>query len=314
MTEKRRLIHACFLFIAPIFTAWMGLSVGGAIVLVGLLLLWRWLIVMSGFAAPEKSPELVLETISASHFVEKVRWSLDRLGINYTERPSAGTLGAFYCGRTVPQLKIRTGAVRSVIGNSSDILRYIWGRYGAQDPSAAAFLEPTNERTDLEARLDRHGVNLQVWVYYRLLDDKALTLHAWGVENTKIPLWQRQLLRVLYPVQAALVRRGFSITDDNFARAVGHIEAFLADINSRLMDGRKSLLGDNAPNYTDYAFAAMAGLWLMPPEYGAGQAESVRIERDRMPDAMRTDVESWEAAYPRVVAFVRALYSEERRP
>jgi glutathione S-transferase len=296
----------------PVVTAWMGLSVGAAIMLVGLMLLWRWLIVLSGFAAPEKSPELVLETISASHFVEKVRWSMDRLGVDYTEHPSAGTLGALYCGRTVPQLKIRTGAVRSVIGNSPEILRYIWGRYGTEDPAAAAFLEPTAERTELESKLDRHGVNLQVWVYYRLLDDRELTLHAWGVANPGIPLWQRQLLRILFPVQAAFVRRSFAISDESVARSVGHIEAFLADMNSQLLDGRRSLLGDSTPNYTDYAFAAMVGLWLMPPGYGGGQAESVRIERDRMPAAMRTDVESWEAAFPQVVTFVKSLYSEER--
>jgi len=77
--------------------------------------------------------------------------------VDYEERVSGGTLGAFFRGRTVPQLKAKTGHVVSTIGNSSDILRYVYGRYVATDPQGAAFLEPTAERVALEQRLDRYG-------------------------------------------------------------------------------------------------------------------------------------------------------------
>lgn len=313
MTDRRRLIHALFLTIAPIIVAWFGYSVPAAILLVLLLLVWRWGIVISGILRPEKAPDLVLETISASHFVEKVRWCMDRLGVEYTEKPCAGTLGVFYHGRTVPELKVRTGLVRSVIGNSSDILRYVWGRYGEADQDAAEFLRPTTARAALEKTLDRHGVDLQIWIYYRLLDDRNLTLHAWGVDNVAIPQWQRWLVRVLFPLQRALIRRAFSITDENFARAVAHIEALLADMNERLKTNEHSLLGEEEPNYTDLAFASMTGLWLMPDGYGGGQAESVCIEEGRMPEPMTMDVESWRAAYPHVVAFVEGLYEHREQ-
>jgi glutathione S-transferase len=312
MTDKRLLIHFVFLTIAPLIVAWLGLSVFTASLFVLLLLVWRWLIVLSGFSIPEKSPQLLLETISISHFVEKVRWSMDRLGVPYTERATGGTLGAFFRGRTVPQLRVRTGSVCSVIGNSPDILRYLWGRYAAEDPAAAAFLEPTAERLELERRLDRHGVNLQVWIYYRLLADREMTLQAWGVNNPLVPLWQRQLLRLLFPLLAALVRRAFSVNDVNFARSVGHIEELLADLNSHLTDKRKSLLGGDELNYTDLAFASMTGLWLMPAGYGGGKADYVRLERHRLPAPMRADIEAWESAFPRAVAFVGGLYSNER--
>lgn len=312
MTDKRRLIHAVFLTLAPIIVAGLGLSVAAAVLLSMLLLLWRWLIVVSGIVSPEKSPDFVLETISASHFVEKVRWSMDRLGIDYAEKPVAGTLGVFYRGRTVPQLKVRTGLVQSVIGNSADILRYLWGRYGYADAEAAAFLAPTGERIALERMFDRYGVNLQIWVYYRMLGDRDLTLHAWGVDNPAIPRWQRWALRVLFPLQALLVRRAFRISDESFARAVANIEELLADMNQKLGGNSVSLLGEEAPNYTDFAFASMTGLWLMPTGYGGGQAEAVRVESDRMPEMMRMDVESWTAAYPHVVDFVRGLYRDQR--
>ena len=199
MMGHRLFIHAVFLTLAPIVVAWFGMSVAAAILVVLVLLLWRWAVVLSGFVVPEKTPELVLATISASHFVEKVRWSMDRLGIDYVEQTSGGTLGAFFRGRTVPQLKVRTGIVQSSIGNSAEILRYLWGRYAVEEQQRAAFLEPTKERIELEARLDRYGVNLQVWVYYHLLNDRELTLQVWGANNPATPLLAATGLAVVVP-------------------------------------------------------------------------------------------------------------------
>ena len=98
MFRKRLLIHSIFLFLLPVVVAAYGFGVVTAALLVAGMLLWRWLIVMSSLWAPEKTADVVLETISASHFVEKVRWCLDRLGVSYTERQNAGTLGAFFMG------------------------------------------------------------------------------------------------------------------------------------------------------------------------------------------------------------------------
>ena len=278
MTRKRRLVHTFFLFLLPILVAWMGASVPTALLLVALALLWRWLIVLSGITAPEAGPALVLETISASHFVEKVRWCMDRMGLEYTERQSGGTLGVFFTGRTVPQLRIRTGLVESVIGNSPEILRFLWGAHVAQSPDKALFLEPTADRLELETRLDRYGRNLQVWVYYHLLNDRELTLHAWGADNPQVPAWQRQALRLLFPVLAILIRRAFAITDDQYTKAVLHIEELLSGIDTALADGRGSILGGDVINYTDLTFAGFTGLWLQPEKYGGGKADANRIE------------------------------------
>lgn len=312
MTDNRSLVFAIAVFIAPVIVAWYGLSVAAAAGIVILLLLCRWLITLSGIVAPEKTPELVLATISASHFVEKVRWSMDRLGLDYAEQASGGTLGAYFRGRTVPQLKVRTGHVRSVIGNSPDILRYLYGRCLHDDPERAAFLEPTAARVELERRLDRYGVSLQIWVYYHLLHDRSLTLHAWGADSPATPAWQRAALRVLFPLLARLIRLSFKINDTNYARSVNHIEQLLAAVDADLADGRRSLLGGEALNYTDLQFAAFTGLWLMPKGYGGGKAEAVRIERDRAPQGMRADIERWINAYPGAASWVEALYEAER--
>lgn len=312
MTGKRLLIHTLFLLILPILVAWLGISVAGAIGLVLLALLWRWAISMSAWVAPAKVPELELETISASHFVEKVRWCMDRLGIPYTERPVGGALGAFFLGRSVPVLWFKSGAVRSSIGNSAEILRYLWGRYSAEHPDAARFLEPTPERLELESSLDRCGVDLQVWVYFHLLDDPWLTKHAWGCDNPAIPWWQRMMLKVLYPVLSFLIRKSFRINSSRYQKAVEHIDAQLAEVEKKLADGRQSILGGDTLNYTDLAFAAIMGLWLQPAGYGAGKADSVRIEREQCPAAMARQIEAWSAAYPLCTRFIEQTYLNQR--
>jgi glutathione S-transferase len=312
MTGRRSLLHTFFLFLLPVIVAAFGISVAGAAGLVLLALLWRWAISLSAIAAPARVPELELESISASHFVEKVRWTLDRLGVDYRERPVGGTLGAFFLGRTVPVLRFRSGAVRSSIGNSPEILRYLWGRYAAERPAEAEFLRPTPERLAFESRIDRCGVDLQVWVYHHLLPHRELTLRAWGAENPDIPAWQRLALGLLYPLLRILIRRAFRITPARHAKAVAHVSALLAEVEERLADGRHSILGGDAINYSDLAFAAIMGLWAQPAKFGGGRADAVRVELDRCPPAMQEEVRAWQQQYPRAAAFIERLYEQQR--
>lgn len=311
MNRKRVLLHTAFTLLSPILVAWFGVSVAGAIALVLLLLIWRWAISLSGLVAPEKTPALQLDSIPPSHFVEKVRWCMDRLQLEYTEKQDAATLGAWFLGRTVPRLRIRTGAVISSIGNSPEILRYLWGAYGT-DNERGEFLRPTAERLELEHRIDRYGRNLQVWIYYHLPQDSKLLLHAWGANSPLVPWWQKLLLRILRPLLTLLIQKSFKSTTKNCHRAVEHIEALLQDMDSRLADDRHSLLGGDTINYTDIAFASLSGVWLMPPGYGAGKADAARLEHASLPDAMRADVERWANDYPRATAFINDLYENER--
>ncbi len=312
MARNRLLIHSIFLLLLPLAVAYFGLGLPTTLLLLLLLLLWRWAIVLSGIVMPEKGPAIVLETISASHYVEKVRWCLDRLGIEYAEQQSGGTLGVFFTGRTVPQLRVRTGLVQSVIGESPDILRYVWARSYSTAGDAAEFLEPTRERVALEQKLDRYGRNLQVWLYYHLLPHSDLTLRAWGSGNPRVPWWHKLALRVLRPLQAALIRRSFRITEEHYAKSVLHIEELVEKLDMQLADGRQSILGGDTINYTDIAFAAFSGLWMQAEGYGGGKAESERISIDEMPAGMREDVTRWLEDYPKARAFVARLYAEER--
>lgn len=312
MTARRLLIHSIFLLLLPLIVAWFGLSVPVTFSLVLLVLLWRWMITLSGILAPEKVPQLELETIAASHFVEKVRWCLDRLGIEYHERQMVGVMGIFFTGRSVPLLKIRTGIVRSSIGNSPEILRYLWGQYSAVLGDRADFLRPTVERLDMEQRLERYGVNLQVWVYYHILEDKKLTQHAWGCRSSDIPAWQRYLVRAIYPVLCFLLRRAFRINDKNYQKSVQHVEALLEEIDNWLADGRGSILDNDEINFVDITFASLSSIWVLPERFANGKAEHVRINHDDVPPAMQADALRWIDNYPRAYEFIQRLYQQER--
>ena len=314
MRDKRIMIHTAFVLSLPVVVAAFGLSVWTAFLLVILALAWRWAITLLGMLRPGTGPDLVLETISLSHFAEKVRWSLDRLGVDYREEVWAGTLGAYYLGRSVPRLFMRTGMVWSQIGNSPEILRYLWGAYAATHGEAASFLEPTPARLGLEERLDRYGRNLQVWIYYHLLGERDLCTQLWGANSPQIPWWQRKLIRIVYPIQRFFIRRTFRISPGHYRKSCEHIESFLGQLEEQLADGRQSVLGGDAINYTDIAFAALSGVWSQPAEYGGGAAEGARVDRERFPQPMKDDMRRWETNYPTVAGFIERLYREERRP
>lgn len=304
------LIVVALLVLLPVIVAVFELGVLLTLLLVLALLGFAWLRVLNGF---RERPECRyrLETIQASHYVEKVRLCMDRLGVNYVEERWAATLGAFYLGRTVPRLHVRTGNVWSSLGNSSDILRYLWAVHA--NDSKAGFLEPTPQRLELESKIDHVGSMLQVWLYDHLLDRPDTLLHVWGVNDPAVPAWQKAAIRILLPVQRRLIRKSFRITPDNTDKATHRIEAFLDESEARLADGRKSLLGDDDLNFTDYAFAGILGLWIRPTSYGGPNHHHVFLEDDMMPRAMRDTIERWRQDHPKTVAFVETLYERPRR-
>lgn len=308
-----RTLNSSMLLALPLVVAMAGLGWLATLSLLLLLLLWRWLIILAGISAPARGPELVLDSISASHYVEKVRWCLDRLGVEYQERPAGGTLGAFFLGRTVPRLRCRTGLVESSIGNSAEILRYLWGRYQVQRPETAEFLRADEQCLQLEQQIDRTGRDLQVWVYHHLLPHRSLTLHAWGANNPAVPAWQRLLLRILFPVLRLLIRRAFGISTARYEKAVQHVDQMLHHSEQALADGRSSLLGGETLNYTDISFAAINGLWLMPAGYGGGHGDAVRLKEEQLPSGMVRDIQHWRQDYPLSTTFIEQLYQAERK-
>jgi glutathione S-transferase len=298
------------LYALPVVVAVFGFGVPGAILLT-LVVAFAGIVVRSRrILEADGSATVELHTITYSHYVEKVRWCLDRTGVAYTEIPSIGILGLLLTGRTVPLLVLPQ--VRTQVGDSPQILRFLWGRYAAElPPERIRFLEPTPEALALEQRFDiKLGVPVRRWSYWHLLRQPDLTLMFWGADEPDIPLWQRRVLPTLQPLLAALLRRMLGITDASATAGLVSTKEVFAEVDAMLADGRRYLLGGDEPTFVDITFASLAALALFPRGYGGPKATVQEAPIDRLAPAWRAEVEALRAT--RSGQFVERMYREER--
>ena len=252
---------------------------------------------------------LRLHSISVSHYTEKVRWCLDRLGVPYEEVPNVGILGVLVTGRTVPALEVPPGLTR--IGDSPRILRYLWGEYAGRLPfERTAFLEPTPATLELEQFFDRRlGNDVRVWVYARVFQRRDLMLRSWGLEEKHIPAWQRLLLHVLAPLLRFAVRRMLGVSANRAARAYERTCESFDRVDALLADGRRYLMGETL-SFVDIAFASLAALAVLPPEYAGRSLQGRRITMDDIDPEWRALVEGFRARP--AGQLVLRLYRDER--
>jgi glutathione S-transferase len=234
---------------------------------------------------------------------------MDRIGIAYEEVPNAGILGVLLTGRTVPSLEIPPGLTR--IGDSPRILRYLWGEYAGRLPAARTdFLAPTPATLELEQYFDqRLGNDVRVWAYSRIFARRDLTLRSWGIEEPRIPVWQRALLRAGTPVLRLAVRRMLGVTPARAARALERTRETFDRVDAQLADGRRYLGGD-ALSFVDITFASLAALAVLPPEYGGRAIAGRRLGIEELEPDWRAEVEAFRARP--AGQFVLRLYREER--
>jgi len=260
-------------------------------------------------AAARPETPLRLHTITFSHYVEKVRWCMDRLGIAYEEVPNAGILGVLLTGRTVPSLEIPPGLTR--IGDSPRILRYLWGEYAGRLPAGRTdFLAPTAVALELERYFDqRLGNDVRVWVYSRIFARRDLTLRSWGIEEPRVPGWQRALLRAGTPLLRFAVRRMLGVHPARASRALERTREAFDRVDALLADGRRYLAGD-ALSFADITFASLAALAVLPPEYAGRAIQGRRLAIEDLEPDWRAEVEAFRARP--AGQFVLRLYREER--
>ena len=225
--------------------------------------------------------------------------------------PSIGILGLLLTGRTVPLLVVP--ASRTSIGDSPQILRFLWGAYSSVlPPERCRFLEPSPEAIALEKHFDAVlGINVSRWSYWHLLQQRELTLKMWGVREPTIPRWQKAVLPLLHPLLAAIVRRMLGISDARAAAGLTATKQVFAEVDALLADGRRYLMGGDAITFVDITFASLAALALLPDGYG-GDAVSLRTPPlDELSLGWRSEVEALRATA--AGQFVQRLYAEERR-
>jgi glutathione S-transferase len=306
-----RTLHTLGLYLLPVLVAWAGWGPWAALLasvvaaMIGMALRLRAM--RAAAAAPEV--RLRLHTITFSHYSEKVRWCMDRLGVQYSEVQNIGILGVLLTGRTVPALEMPPGLTR--IGDSPHILRYLWGEYAGRLPSEQTwFLEPTAAALKLEAHFDRRlGNDARVWAYANIFKRRDLTLRSWGIEEESIPAWQRGLLLVATPVLRFAVRRMLGVTPQRGQRALEKTRASFDEVDALLADGRRYLIGDTL-TFADITFASLGALAVLPPEYPGGRMSGRRLDIAELDPEWRAEVERFRQRP--AGQFILRLYREER--
>jgi len=307
-----RTLHTLALYALPVIVAGLGWGprAAAAVVVVVALLGMGLRLAATRSSASGPEPALRLHSISFSHYTEKVRWCLDRLGIAYEEVPNIGILGVLLTGRTVPALEIPPGLTR--IGDSPRILRYLWGEYAGRLPfERTAFLEPTPATLELEQFFDRRlGNDTRVWVYARIFARRDLTLRTWGIEDTRIPRWQRLLLRLTAPLLRMAVRAMLGVNPARAERALQRTRESFDQVDAMLADGRRYLMGTSL-SFADITFASLAAIVVLPPEYAGRNLVGRRLGLDDLDADWRALVEEFRARP--AGQFVLRLYREERQ-
>jgi glutathione S-transferase len=240
---------------------------------------------MLGVAMSDVARKPILVTIPISHYCEKARWALDRAGITYDERRHLPAIHRFAVkraggGQTAPVLVCHDG---TVVDQSSDIVVYADGRAPAgrgsipADPALAA--EARALADDYDERL---GPATRLWVYHQMFDYPDL---AQVPMTDGVPTWQRHTFHYGNKALSFAVAKFLNVNDENAVAAEKTFRAIYADVDARLADGRRYLVGD-AFSIADLTFAALSAPLIAPPEYG------VRLPTvEELPPGMRPTVE-----------------------
>ena len=247
---------------------------------------------------------LRLITIPISHYCEKARWALERIGMPYREERHIQGIHRFAArraggGSTVPVLVTADGA----IGESHEILAWVDERTPSEIGLFPAEPEARREVERLCRRFDEElGPKGRRLMYFHMLAQRKLALRF---NNEGVPSWEKGAIRLGWPLIVGFVRRELGIrpgieTDDEAAvwRELDYVAELLAD-------GRPYLCGQRF-TAADLTFAAMSAAVLMPPTYGVRlpQPEVLRpqtaalVERAREHPAGR---------------YALALFAEHRR-
>lgn len=248
---------------------------------------------------------LRLLTIPISHYCEKARWALDRVGAPYVEEAHLQLFHYLPVRRaggraTVPVLVHPEG----VLTDSTDILRWIDER-----TSPAARLFPPEgspehgEVAALEADFDEHvGPAGRLWMYQHLLDRPELA-HRFG--TTGVPRWQKSLLPLGFPFVARFLRWRLRTSADAADEALRICRATLDTVAERLADGRRFLAGDRF-TAADLTFASLCAPLLMTPGYGVPLPQPTDL-----PPIVAREIDA-HRAHP-AGQFVMRVYAEQRR-
>ena len=241
------------LFVLPLVISYYRFNVYVTIFILILLCLFKLFTCLPKGA----NKKLKLNSILISHYSEKVRWCLEFCKIEFIEEFDSAIFGILFFGRSIPTLY--NPSVRTTIGNSSDILRYIYGKYYSQNQKVAKLLNPTKESLEMEALFDEKlGRAIQRIFYFELWRNRKLNRLfgvAWGSTSNKIPFYQRWLLFVLVPIYKLALKHFLNLNEQTFKKSMDDIQEIFELVEKRLSDN-KFIMGDEI-SFVDITFCSL---------------------------------------------------------
>jgi glutathione S-transferase len=238
-----------------------------------------------------------LITIPFSHFCEKARWALDRVGVAYDEDSH---LPLFHYvattrrgGKSVPVLLDG----KTVVRDSTDIIAWA----DAKKPGSLIPLAGAEDALAIEDDFDNHlGPATRRWGYYYLLPKRE----ADAALVQDVPRWQAALLKLTRPLAVRYLRRSLKIDADGVERSRKKIDETFARVDDVLRDGRKYLVGDRF-SVADLTFAALAAPVLFPDGHPAQ-----KFSLDWLPAEAQEQVDRWR--HSRAGQFALRMYADHR--
>lgn len=241
-----------------------------------------------------------LITIGVSHYCEKARWALDRAGLAFEETACVPGVHVWYvqrAGGTRPTpVLVDDGRV---IADSTDIFDHVQAHPDARWRPWPEGVDGEDARA-LEAHFDDAlGPHIRRYAYHHLLQDRRL---AGEIVGQRASAAQRAAFGAGFPLIRALMRRSMRIDAEGARRSIEKVEAVFSEVESRLADGRRYLVGD-CFTAADVAFAALGGVAVLHPTY-------LRVDLARFPPPL---VEFVQASRERPAGrFIWRLFEEER--
>jgi glutathione S-transferase len=238
-----------------------------------------------------------------SHYCEKARWGLERLGIDYFEERH---LQVFHYPRTYwfsggPNVPVLIDKGR-VVHDSTAILQYLDSYAGEHQrlyPQDAELCAWVNELEDLFDEVV--GVESRRWVYQQF---RTRPIQALRTAGQGTPMAEKLLLPALYPLFVLLIQKLINPSERAVAEGLNKVRDIVKTTDRLLAENHTYLLGDHF-TAADLSLACMLAPLVLPANYG------IRLPKpEELPRAAQPVVEEFRATA--TGAYVLKLFATEK--